>query len=142
MSGKAASYGGSGAGAGLLRGELDSSLEGLHDITNGGGAGDDGMLGLELERYDLGASAELYTPTVVAPPPALLSLSGDGKGQGAILHAGTPQLVSAGKPAVAGETLEIYCAGLADGGVIPRKWRSADSRPKFCTSAGRRDTPR
>ncbi len=65
------------------------------------------------------ASAELYTPTVVGLAPALLSLSGDGKGQGAILHAGTPQVVSAGNPAVAGETLEIYCTGLADGGMIP-----------------------
>ncbi|MEP6961231.1 MAG: hypothetical protein ABI995_04090 [Acidobacteriota bacterium] len=64
-------------------------------------------------------SAELYTPTVVAPAPALLSLSGDGKGQGAILHAGTPQVVSAGTQAIAGEALEIYCTGLADGGVIP-----------------------
>jgi uncharacterized protein (TIGR03437 family) len=49
----------------------------------------------------------------------LLSLSGDAQGQGAILHAGTHQLVSASNPAVAGEALEIYLAGLTDGSVIP-----------------------
>jgi uncharacterized protein (TIGR03437 family) len=55
----------------------------------------------------------------LAPPAALLSLSGDGKGQGAILHAGTPQVVSADNRAVAREALEVYCTGLADGSVIP-----------------------
>lgn len=65
------------------------------------------------------ASAELYTPRVLAPPPVLLSLSGDGKGQGAILHAGTPEVVSSGNPAVVGEALEIYLTGLADGSAIP-----------------------
>ena len=48
----------------------------------------------------------------------LLSLSGDGRGQGAILHAGTHQLVSANNPAVVGEALEIYCTGLSEGSVI------------------------
>ena len=48
--------------------------------------------------------------------PALLSSSGDGQGQGAILHANTPNLASADNPAAAGEPLEIYCTGLADGG--------------------------
>jgi uncharacterized protein (TIGR03437 family) len=65
------------------------------------------------------ASAELYTPPVLVPAPSLLSLSGDGKGQGAIQHAGTYQLVSPGSPAVAGEVLVLYCTGLADGGLIP-----------------------
>jgi hypothetical protein len=49
------------------------------------------------------SSAELYHPGVLVPAPVLLSLSGDGRGQGAILHAGTHQLVSASNPAVAGE---------------------------------------
>ena len=41
------------------------------------------------------SSAEIYHPGVLVPAPVLLSLSGDGRGQGAILHAGTHQLVSA-----------------------------------------------
>jgi hypothetical protein len=65
------------------------------------------------------SSAEIYHPGVLVPAPVLLSLSGDGRGQGAILHAGTHQLVSARNPAVAGEALEIYGAGLVDGSVIP-----------------------
>jgi hypothetical protein len=64
------------------------------------------------------ATAELYTPAVLIPPPALLSLSGDGEGQGAILHGSTQQLVSADNPAAAGEAVEIYLTGLTDGGVI------------------------
>ena len=63
--------------------------------------------------------AELYTPDVLTPAPVLLSVTGDGQGQGAILHAGTARLVTAADPAAAGEALEIYCTGLADGSVIP-----------------------
>jgi hypothetical protein len=63
--------------------------------------------------------AELYTPTVLAPAPALLSLTGDGGRQGAVLHAGTARVVSASDPACAGEALEVYGVGLSDGGVIP-----------------------
>jgi hypothetical protein len=47
-----------------------------------------------------GALAEIYTPASVAPPPLLLPFSG-------------------GNPAVAGEALEIYCACLLDGNVVP-----------------------
>ena len=63
------------------------------------------------------AAAELYTPTSALPPPVLLSVSD--AGQGAVLHAGTHQLVSPDNPAVAGEPLEIYLTGLSDGSVIP-----------------------
>jgi hypothetical protein len=64
-------------------------------------------------------SAEIYRPAVLIPAPVLLALSGDGRGQGAILHAGTSRLVSPDDPAVADEVLEIYCTGLADSSVIP-----------------------
>jgi len=63
--------------------------------------------------------AELYTPVVLINPPVLLSLSGDGRGPGAILHGSTQQVVSPANPATAGEALEIYAAGLADGSAIP-----------------------
>jgi hypothetical protein len=64
-------------------------------------------------------TAELYTPAVWIPPPLLLSLTGDGRGPGAILHGSTQQLVSPDNPASAGEILEIYLTGLAEGSVIP-----------------------
>jgi uncharacterized protein (TIGR03437 family) len=56
---------------------------------------------------------------VLVPSPVLLSLSGDGQGQGAIQHANTYRIASASDPAVAGEYLSIYLTGLADGGAIP-----------------------
>jgi hypothetical protein len=65
------------------------------------------------------SSAEIYHPGVLVPAPALFSLSGDGRGQGAILHAGTHQIVSSSNPTDAEEALEIYGTGLIDGSVIP-----------------------
>jgi hypothetical protein len=67
----------------------------------------------------ISSSADLYTPGMLIPAPVLLSLSSDGKGQGAILHANTPQLASRDNPAAVGEALEIYSTGLGDGSPIP-----------------------
>ena len=68
--------------------------------------------------YTIG-TADIYHPVVEVPAPTLLSLSPDGRGQGAILRAGTGEIVSADKPAAVGEVLEIYLTGLLDGSVIP-----------------------
>jgi hypothetical protein len=65
------------------------------------------------------ASAEIYHPAVLVRAPVLLSLSGDGQGQGAIQHARTNRIASATDPAVAGEYLTIYGTGLLDGSAIP-----------------------
>lgn len=62
--------------------------------------------------------AEFYNPVSLRPAPMLLSLSGDGEGQGAIQHADTYLVVTADNPAVAGEIVVIYCTGLVDGSVI------------------------
>ena len=70
-------------------------------------------------RTSVLASAEVFSPPSAKPAPVLFSLSGDGLGQGAILHAGTAQLASSDNPAAAGEVLEIYCTGLLDASVIP-----------------------
>jgi len=65
------------------------------------------------------ASAEVYSPDVRLPGPALVSVSGDGQGQGAIFHAGTRNVVTTDDPAAVGESVDIYCTGLAAGGVVP-----------------------
>jgi hypothetical protein len=65
------------------------------------------------------ASAEIYRPGELIASPVLYSLAGDGRGQGAILHAGTAQISGPDYPAVVGEALEIYLTGLMDGSVIP-----------------------
>ena len=63
--------------------------------------------------------AELYTPAALVPAPKLFSMSGDGKGQGAIWQATNGQLASSGTPAIAGAALSMYTTNLAEGGVIP-----------------------
>ena len=65
------------------------------------------------------AGAELYHPGMLLASPVLFSISGDGKGPGAILHASTHQIVSAEVPASAGEAIEIFGSGLIGGAVIP-----------------------
>jgi hypothetical protein len=65
------------------------------------------------------SNAEIYTSSVRVAPPVLFSTSGDGQGQGAILHANTSWVASSSDPAAAGEYLEIYLTGLADGSAIP-----------------------
>jgi len=56
--------------------------------------------------------------TFTYPAPHLFATSG-AMGQGAILHANTPQLADASNPARAGEILEVYCTGLDEGGSVP-----------------------
>jgi len=65
------------------------------------------------------SSAEVYRPTRLVPAPVLFSLSGDGKGQGAIWDATTGLVPSPAMPAVAGELLSLYTSGLGQGSVIP-----------------------
>lgn len=64
-------------------------------------------------------SAELYTPHMLIPAPALVSLSGEGRGQGRIFHAGTSHIAEPDDPAATGEDLDIYCTGLRSDSVIP-----------------------
>jgi hypothetical protein len=70
-----------------------------------------------MGNFGAGASAEIYYPALLIPPPVLLPVSGSS--QAAILHAATQQLVAPDNPAVGGEILEIFLTGLADGSVIP-----------------------
>jgi len=65
---------------------------------------------------------DLYVATrkmLEEPAPVLRTVSGDGSGQGAILHAGTSQVASSSNPAVVGELVEIYGTGLVDGSAVP-----------------------
>ena len=55
----------------------------------------------DASDHPLLASAELYTPVAVTPPPVLFSTAGDGQGQGAILHANTARLATPNDPASA-----------------------------------------
>ena len=66
-------------------------------------------------------SAELYTPDPLVPAPALVSSAGDGRGQGAIFHAGTRHLATPDDPAAADEAVDIHSRGLAAESVtVPR----------------------
>ena len=65
------------------------------------------------------AAAEIYHPDAPLPSPLLFSLSGDGRGQGAIWHADTGQIASPQNPAAAGDALATYTTSLFEGGVIP-----------------------
>ncbi len=65
------------------------------------------------------ASAEIYTPPVPVPAPLLFSLSGDGRGQGAIWHADTGEIASSDNTAAAGDVLSMYTSGLIEDGAIP-----------------------
>jgi hypothetical protein len=87
---------------------------------------DDGRVliaGGDDERYwipeTILLSAELYTPPALVPAPRLFSLSGNGKGQGAIWHSATGLIASSQNPAVAAEILSMYTTSLFEGGVIP-----------------------
>jgi hypothetical protein len=65
------------------------------------------------------ANAEIYHPGLLVSAPQLFSVSGDGKGQGAIWHSATGEIAASSSPAVAGDALSMYAANLAEGGVIP-----------------------
>jgi uncharacterized protein (TIGR03437 family) len=65
------------------------------------------------------ATAELYHPALPVPAPVLFSVSGDGRGQGAVWHAETGQIASPQDPAVTGEVLALYTTSLGEGSVIP-----------------------
>ena len=82
-------------------------------LAGGGSYGGIGMFNGSL------ASAEIFSPDVPVPGPVLGAVSADGQGQGAVFHAGTRQLATADDPAVVGDSVDIYCTGLAPGGVIP-----------------------
>src|SRR5262245_2202619 len=64
-------------------------------------------------------SAEIYTPDVLTPAPKLQSVSGDGRGQGAIFHTGTRHLAAPEDPAEADEVVDVSCTGLSADTRIP-----------------------
>ncbi len=65
------------------------------------------------------ATSEIFRPAVLPPAPVLLSLSGNGGGQGAIWHSETGQIASSEHPAVTGDALSMYTTSLSDGSAIP-----------------------
>jgi hypothetical protein len=67
------------------------------------------------------ASAELYTPARLLPAPAIVALPGDGRGQGAIFHAGTTHVAAPDDPATADAIVDVYCTGLTEkSAIVPR----------------------
>ncbi len=67
------------------------------------------------------ASAELYTPAALVPAPSLVSTSGDGRGQGAIFHAGTRYMATPDDPAAAEKRSISTRRGLAaQSAALPR----------------------
>jgi uncharacterized protein (TIGR03437 family) len=68
--------------------------------------------------YITTSTAELYYPNALIPGPVLYTTAG-APNQGTALHAGTARLVTPADPAVPGEAIEIYGAGLREGAVIP-----------------------
>jgi len=80
---------------------------------------------MNLFEFSGTSAARLFLDPTTGQPidtqlaaPVLLSVSGDGRGQGAILHTSTHQVASTGNPAIVGEALEIYCTGLGDGSIM------------------------
>jgi hypothetical protein len=63
--------------------------------------------------YGMLATAELYTPNTPMPAPSLVALASNGRGQGAIYHAGTRYLTTGDDPAMAGEAVDLTVRGLA-----------------------------
>lgn len=109
------------AGAFAATGNMITAQRNLHAATllNNGQVLVTGGVTSPYVPFGFTSSAEIYHPAVVVPAPQLFSVSGDGQGQAAILHAGTARVVTAGDPGVPGEVLEIYGTGLKDGSVIP-----------------------
>ena len=75
----------------------------------------------------------------VTSAPTLLSLSGDGRGQGAILHPGTSQVASSTNPAVIGEAWKSIAPGWSTEALFLPRYTSAAGSPRSCSSAGPRD---
>jgi len=74
--------------------------------------------GMVADDNDSNNTAELYTPQLSAPAPALFSLAGGGTGQGAIWHADTGKIASSANPATAGDVLSMYTTSLFEGAAI------------------------
>ena len=81
--------------------------------------GNNSPQGYPLFRPQDLSAAELYNPPRMTPAPVLFSLSGNGKGQGAIWDAVTGQAASSNAPAKAGGVLSMYTTGLISGAAIP-----------------------
>jgi hypothetical protein len=67
------------------------------------------------------ATAELYTPERLMPAPSLVSLTGDGRGEGAIYHAGTRYLATRDDPAAADGAIDLDVRGLAAESTAPMR---------------------